>query len=249
MSNQHIDFDALRRKFADVGRNYELARLQKIGDLNTAVIPNADGVAPPIRDKRGIEHSSDGKIEVVFAGLEPRLVYEISQWPVVVGCVAWLSSWPVIEALAARDAVSLLVNKEDFLRPDTGRWSDIRLRLLYATIPNTSRWLLGLDDYSFADSNDHQAIRCVGLGGGSRNRPRLHHKFLVFCDRHNAPQAVWTGSFNPTDNATRSLENAVIIRDETIADAYHKEWVALFGISEPLDWTSRWVAPEYRIGT
>ena len=87
----------------------------------------------------------------------------------------------------------------------------------------------------------------------------MHNKFLVFCktlkgdedgDREViVPKSVWTGSFNFSKNATNSLENAVYIRDEKIAKAYFSEWSQIEGLSEPLDWESEWVAPEWRIGS
>jgi hypothetical protein len=35
----------------------------------------------------------------------------------------------------------------------------------------------------------------------------------------------------------------------TIATAYANEWSQLLALSEPLNWTPRWSAPEYRIGS
>ena len=60
---------------------------------------------------------------------------------------------------------------------------------------------------------------------------------------------VWTGSYNISQTATKSLENAVVIRDQVIAEAYFNEWSQIMALSEPLDWESEWVAPEWRIGT
>jgi phosphatidylserine/phosphatidylglycerophosphate/cardiolipin synthase-like enzyme len=87
----------------------------------------------------------------------------------------------------------------------------------------------------------------------------MHHKFFVFCDvglddKYRmpcsiTPRSVWTGSFNPTANGTRSRENAVLIESDGIAAAYAREWFQVYAISEPLDWESDWCAPEYRIGT
>jgi hypothetical protein len=99
----------------------------------------------------------------------------------------------------------------------------------------------------------------------------MHHKFMVFCDMEAKetvrvdqpgdepfefqdggqaiPCAVWTGSFNATENGTKSLENAVILRGFDYAHPFFSEWAALLGISEPLNWESPYVAPEYRIGT
>lgn len=78
----------------------------------------------------------------------------------------------------------------------------------------------------------------------------------VFCcccagDGHDAytekvPTAVWTGSFNLTYNGERSLENVVIIQDEHVARRYAEEWAWVLSLSESLDWTQPWVAPEYR---
>jgi phosphatidylserine/phosphatidylglycerophosphate/cardiolipin synthase-like enzyme len=63
------------------------------------------------------------------------------------------------------------------------------------------------------------------------------------------PVAVWTGSFNPSENAERSFENAVELHDRRIAQAYYKEWSQLLALSEPLDWETTWSAPEWRIGS
>jgi phosphatidylserine/phosphatidylglycerophosphate/cardiolipin synthase-like enzyme len=98
----------------------------------------------------------------------------------------------------------------------------------------------------------------------------MHHKFLVACHvvsrtekRYGddpsdfvtatvpvpVPFAVWTGSANLTANSVRSLENGLVIDSERIAQAYYDEWAQVAAISEPLDWTSEWVAPEWRIGS
>jgi hypothetical protein len=58
---------------------------------------------------------------------------------------------------------------------------------------------------------------------------------------------VWTGSFNLTKNATRSLENVVVIRCPRIALAYYDEWMQVEAISEPLDWAIQWPCPEWKI--
>lgn len=104
--------------------------------------------------------------------------------------------------------------------------------------------------------------------------PRSHHKFILFCryrehcqcqeclflhdmshcdycsdraygNRHIEPYAVWTGSFNFTKSATASFENAVVLQDEKIVQAFYAEYGQIAAISEPLDWTSAWMAPEW----
>lgn len=61
------------------------------------------------------------------------------------------------------------------------------------------------------------------------------------------PSAVWTGSFNFTQNSELSLENALYITDPEIVAAYFEEYGQIAAISEPLDWESKWIAPEWLI--
>jgi ATP-dependent helicase IRC3 len=49
--------------------------------------------------------------------------------------------------------------------------------------------------------------------------------------------------------SANSFENVVVIREPGIVAAYFKVFGELMAVSEPLDWESRWVAPEWRIGT
>lgn len=63
------------------------------------------------------------------------------------------------------------------------------------------------------------------------------------------PYAAWTGWFNFTLNAASSLENAVVLREPTLVNAYYREWAQVLAVSEPLDWTAEWVEPDWRIGS
>jgi len=201
------------------------------------------------------------RVEVVFDGLEARLVKEIGQHPAVVGCVAWLTSKPILRAMATRECVSFVVQKEDFLRPDS-RGNNDALRGLYSDLPRGDRLQadLGLSHISFAVDPGYEAVRCLGNHNSNKKPawPRMHHKFAVFLDYVHFPQyddaalspmAVWTGSYNWSHNASESLENAVLIHDAEIARAYFQEWGQLMALSEPLDWESVWCAPEWRIGS
>lgn len=215
----------------------------------------------PIAELRN--STSAGTATAHFQELESELVKFVSSYPVVVGCVAWLTNVAVLAALATRKSVSVLVQKEDFLRPDTGGWSKDVLRTAYSALPGMSRYdFRPTYGYSTCCGDGCDSIRCVGIfERGSRTYPRMHHKFLVGCnfpgrDEHGAaqlgfcePLAVWTGSFNPTENGTRCLENAVVITDPGIVQAYFSEWGVVFGLSEQLDWESDYVEPEFRIGT
>lgn len=206
---------------------------------------------------------SSGAVEVVFRDIESKVVAEICKADVVLGCVAWLTSLPILDALSRKWQVSIIVQKEDFLRPDSGQWQTQRQRAAYAQIPkyhrmsNPRTW-----NYSVATDDMDDAIRCAGVWAANKSTiPRMHNKFLVLCRCETparpddlgpnpyTPYAVITGSFNMTNNATDSLENIVIIRDRRIAEAYAQEHGAIYGISEPLDWEKPYVVPEYRIGT
>ena len=205
---------------------------------------------------------STPELEVYFRDLPRRLLDHISGAQLVVGCVAWLTHPKILAALAATEA-ALVVQKEDFLRPDSGArtgWK-ISLRKSYDALQcHRSRWEFGNMIGSLSTGGDIgiTAVRCVGNVNREKSPafPRMHNKFLVFChirDHGNAeevvPYAVWTGSFNLTNNAANSLENAVLIRQPEIVRAYFHEFGQIMALSEPLDWESEWSAPEWRIGS
>ena len=247
----------------------KLAQRLPLVDLNKTGLPT-DGADMPLQDPSMRAGGVD--VEVVFRDLPGRLVAMIEEHPAVVGCVAWLTSGAVIEALAFREAVSIIVQKEDFLRPEPGgkrnAWAR-ELRERYETVQlvgpeHRTRYGMPapLCHASVCGDPTIEPIRCVGNHNtdASPAHPRMHNKFLVFgriverderyCQsgRFHA-EAVWTGSFNFTDTAGLSFENAVIIRDERIAAAYALEYAQIAVLSEPLDWTEPWMAPEWRIGT
>jgi len=210
--------------------------------------------------------SDDGNVEVVFRDLPRALIGIIRQYQAAVGCVAWLTHFGILDALARLKSVSIVVQKEDFLRPDMGQRSDWKntLRRRYNALPEDCRYShpgCVVSQLSTGYDPTLQGVRCVGNHNQDKHPafPRAHHKFMVFGDikppaseweAHSfIPRVVWTGSFNFTVNATNSFENAVILHDPKIVDAFYQEWGHLVALSEPLDWTSRWVAPEFRIGS
>jgi len=268
---------------------------QRIDNLNLATIDNADGPDVPFPSVRTPTVAIDGKVEVHFDGLESVLVRKIIDAPVVVGCVAWLTNERVLRALSGCEAVSIIVNKEDFLRPDKGSWSQRKIKELYSALRDGCRYEFDTG-YSYAGDPTCEAIRCAGIYGDRKSvPPRMHHKFFVFCEYYHRkityrrdtqdrwweeesvievdsvpnepetdsringgnieyrtnvrPVCVWTGSFNASENGTRSLENVVVIHDRIVAEAYFSEWKTILGISEPLDWSSQYVCPEWRLGT
>ena len=251
--------------------------VQQVHNLNRARI-RTDG-----RDKALENHSGKqgdvflSDLSVVFNDqCEPALVQAVDKYDSVVGCVAWLTSEKVLAALARKTAVAIVLQKEDFLRPDgVGKET---LRRLYSECPSAARFdFPGTGALSMCADPSLPAFRCVGVKKRKGSvTPIMHHKFLVFgnmrveCkkaqnvlrdldpfespyveveERIFEPQAVWTGSYNPTRNANRSFENALLIEDSGLASIYYKEWVQIMSLSEPLNWESEWVAPEWKIGT
>ena len=215
--------------------------------------------------------SQDKKVSVYFRNIKSRLIEEIKKADVVVGCIAWLTDKEILEALAEKKGISIIVQKEDFLRPDTDtiyylkKWKS-EMRNRYNRLKgNLNRYMFRniLSRVSTNSVEPIESVRCVGYNKSkSPVCPRMHNKFLLFCklakeyDEQTEdepkivlPYAVWTGSFNLTKNASNSLENALLIKDTKIAYAYFREYGQICAISESLDWKSKWVEPEWRIGT
>lgn len=194
----------------------------------------------------------------------------------IFGAVAWITDFDIIDALAAAANrgvfVQFVVQKEDFLRPDRSAdnrqsWRS-RLRFKYS--------MLGckpFDDpliYSLYSSPHKisggcnrppiQAIRCVGNYSSSAADnasvfPRMHNKYIVFgrvigssasSIEFNA-YSVWMGSYNLSQNASMSFESVVILYSVQAADTFLKDFRLLFSLSEPLDWQSEWLCPQFKI--
>lgn len=222
-------------------------------------------VGRPLQDYSVFESKGTS---VYFRNLVSHLSKYIEDADIVVGCIAWLTHPAILELLATKQGVSIIVQKEDFLRPDSGASGDWKTNLhrLYSQLPSNLTRLdngfagTALHLMSCATDPDISAVRCVGIRNSEKKMasPRAHHKFLIFCKKTDdteecwgnfSPYAVWTGSFNITKNAVASLENAIVLRDEELVAAYFKEYAQITALSEPLDWSSEWSEPEWRIGT
>lgn len=248
-------------------------RLQEQDKLNAELSINLND--RPIETDCQVYDVRDNSIEtemvsVYFRNLEDKLIEHIKNCDVVVGCVAWLTNERILDALSKVEC-AIVVQKEDFLRPDMGSKSDWnkRLRGMYNNLKLSigRDWVGGvLSNMSVCGDPEIQGVRCVGNYNYEKKPafPRMHNKFLVFCKLNNSddgddsntfnppaliPKYVWTGSFNFTQNAIMSLENAVVLRQPEIVNAYYAEWTQIEAISEPLDWESVWCAPQWRIGT
>jgi hypothetical protein len=197
-------------------------------------------------------------IELVLRDHEAILVELIQNYKAAIGCVYCLTSLPVLGALASLDAAALLVQKDDRLRS----LRRAREHQAYRTLKP-----FALDEISSRFAHGEEvSVRCVGVATQGSVRANMHHKFLVLGSfatvpttvvnsytgeqhveqrRWFCPEAAWLGSFNFTWNASRSLESAMIVRDQEIARRLRDEFCAILEISEPLDWDSQHIKPEF----
>jgi hypothetical protein len=201
--------------------------------------------------------AQDIGLEIYFDNLEQQLIKHIEKADAVFGCVAWLTNFRILAALQKKQIVSIIVQKEDFLRPDIEVTNEqdwkTQLRKMYESLRcEIERYGMPglLNKVSTNGDPSIDPIRCVGNYNSDKSPafPRMHHKFLVFC-RNLSPYAVWTGSFNFTHNSVQSLENALYIERGDAAQAYYDEYAHIFTLSEPLNWHYTWINPDYRIGT
>lgn len=127
-----------------------------------------------------------GPMTCVFRNLEEHLVGCIKKADAVVGCVAWLTHPKILDALATIP-VNILVQKEDFLRPDLDKNDSYKqaLRRKYDAL-RPFRWqgwsCDGMLPYNVCGTVDEDPVRCVGNWNKDKNPafPRMHNKFLVF---------------------------------------------------------------------
>lgn len=131
-------------------------------------------------------------VECVFRNEEERLIQIIRDFKdgAIFGCIAWLTSPAILQELGKCENVQIVVQKEDFLRPDINiakqsQWKKT-LSELYG------RLSCRLDKFQFREpicnlstlSFDMiEGVRCVGNHNSDKHPafPRMHHKFLVFC--------------------------------------------------------------------
>ena len=209
-------------------------------------------------DKQRTRSRTTGPITTHFGDLTDPIIDFIRASDAVVGCVAWLTATPILEALSEVET-AIVVQKEDFLRPDqgqTGSWRQT-LRKRYGALTNgyaRYRFPAPFGMMNYAGDPSVDPVSCVGNHNADKRAamPRMHHKFLVRvaeADDGIVPSAVWTGSFNFSGNAGNSFENAVEIHDVDVAHQYLNEFARVAALSEPLNWSCDWVTPQYRLGS
>lgn len=162
----------------------------EIENLNAAFIRQDDGYADLYGELQDYSTLGvDAKTQVFFRNLEDHLIEYIDSSDIVLGCVAWFTNEKILQALAKKEGVSFIVQKEDFLKPDIGTTSNWKKHLhqLYSNLPRSLdrrdfHWtvlgLLQCNPDSLIDP-----VRCVGNYNRTKQPafPRSHHKFAIFC--------------------------------------------------------------------
>ena len=221
--------------------------------MNSDFIKSADGIN--LNDFQNIDNGTTSEnITVYFRNLKKELLEQIKKYDMILGAVAWITDYEILEELAKKKTL-LVIQKEDFLRPDMkSNLSDNDksiLHKLYSSFNDFDGTEVATGPF-FQDLTDKYKrippILCYGFYNKEKMfmTPRMHNKFLTFLKKEGElyyPKAVWTGSLNLTQLSLHSLENAVFIHDERIADAYAEEMQLLYLNGEPLNWNSSWLNP------
>ena len=235
--------------------NYQLATTKNLNNLQWA-----DEHTPKSLEDFRPDAFINAPVKPVFRNIEDTLVSCIKEADVVLGCMAWLTSEPILKALAEKTCgVQIVVQQEDWLRPDSSEWSKQKQWKLYQRLNGISNWYAGLN---VASDSEIQPVRLSGAPKNSnRNNPRMHHKFLIFGDVYKEDEwqtfefkckSVWTGSFNATKNGTNSLENGLLIDSPEIAKIYWQEWRQVLMTSKTIgseDWDRQYDDDYLRDGT
>jgi hypothetical protein len=216
-----------------------IRQTNEITDLNLLRPASCEGYG--VLKESSIRDLTHALIRPVFRNIEIELIEQIHKHDIIVGCVAWLTSIPILEALQGK-SVQFVVQQEDWLRPDSDDWSIASQRYLYQSL--TGIWNMDAEA-SYSGCFKIQPIRLSGKPKTkNRSNPRMHHKFVLFGNRRpnperyvTAPQLLhngyarrdtfdllWTGSYNFTANATKSLENGLFVKCPEVIDSYYVEW-------------------------
>jgi len=144
------------------------------------------------------------KVRVLFRNQKQALIDALREQEdvLVYGCVAWLTDFDILNAMAKK-SLGIVVQKEEFLRPDKvlasrRMWTETLRRKYKATVwcamhPHSFpdfRFESRLWDITCHGQYQHDEIgpvRCIGYHRrtGDFGVPLMHHKFLVFAKYHN----------------------------------------------------------------
>ncbi len=142
---EHSPFQAALSR----GRQYAWYGEQRVESLLHSRIPSHDGPEIALGERDYSLAPKQANVEIVLRDHERKLVELVDTHKAAVGCVAWLTSEPILEGLARLEAVSIVVQKEDFLRPDSAS-SNKRMQSLYRRLKPFPLTEIGGSERDFA---------------------------------------------------------------------------------------------------
>ena len=95
-------------------------------NLNELTIEDADGPMGACAEQVDNSCSTD-EVNVYFKDIKQKLINHINEADVILGCVAWLTDFDILDALAKKNT-QILIQKEDFCRPDRIEYSTCQER-------------------------------------------------------------------------------------------------------------------------
>jgi hypothetical protein len=207
-------------EYNDWGAERSLRLIDEADNLNKLEPESCEGYG--LLKESSVQDLTSALIRPVFRNIEQEIIEQIKKHDIIVGCIAWLTSIPILEALQGR-SVQFIVQQEDWLRPDSSEWSLSRQRSLYQTLSGIENTYASA---SYGWCGSVQPIRLSGKPKAkNRSNPRMHHKFILFGNYGPyEPTLLWTGSYNFTANAAKSLENGLFIKCPEVVNAYWLEW-------------------------
>mgnify|MGYP001228644655 CR=1 FL=1 len=170
--------------------------MKMVKNLNELGIPHECRYEVPLEDYS----FKSGNMECYFKNLQSNLISKIKESDAVFGCIAWLTDFEILDAISETGYRLLIVQKEDFLRPDSNSnsdWYDQLREKYYNLTKPSSKYSKYINDYdtelarhhfdrlcemSYNNCDEMNGVRCVGNHNSEKKpaSPRMHNKFLVF---------------------------------------------------------------------
>jgi phosphatidylserine/phosphatidylglycerophosphate/cardiolipin synthase-like enzyme len=145
-------------------------------------------------------------VTVSFDNHTDRVKALIDEAAVVKGCLCWLTSKTLIDALARCKGVSLVISRGRMARAMKERYKALK------TV------------------SARGAVRVLGAEG--KHNSLLHHKFAIGYNKSGKALWLCTGSFNWSKKASGNLENLMIFRDAAVIKAFEQEFILLLSKSK-----------------
>lgn len=195
--------------------------------------------------KRKSSQTNHSDVIPYFSNLQSNLINHINDSTYIIGCVAWLTNQHILDSLTTKLGVKIIINKEEYLSSKMS----LSKKSYYKNITGSYEKITTIHDvdlsnvkifpdYFINEGDQNKKSSAILTCGIVHNYSKMHHKFLVFFDDAFEIIGTWTGSYNMSNTSNYSLENAIFIKDETVAMEYINEFFDIYQYSEHYDWES-----------